>query len=120
MRATNRGEGRLKAIIWILFLAAVVYSAVKIIPVYVNNYELSDYIQNQNPIWLTQRNSSDEIRNAILAKAQDLSLPVRAEQVSVDAPLGHVTVSVDYSVPINLLVYTWDLPFHISAENNRL
>lgn len=120
MRPTSKGAGRLKAIISLLFLAAVVYSAIKIIPVYVDNYELSDYIQSQNPYWLTQRAPAEAIQTAILSKAQSLSLPVTADDVKLDVASGHVAVSVSYTVPINLLVHTWSLPFHITAENNRL
>lgn len=120
MRPTSSGGGRIKAMISVLFIAGVVFAGIKIIPVYVNNYELTDYIQQQNPFWLTQRASSDAVRDAILVKARDLNLPVRPEQVTVDASGARVTVSVDYTVPINLLVYTFNKRFQISAENRQL
>jgi hypothetical protein len=120
MRPTNHGEGRLKAVLSLAFLAAVVFCAIKVIPVYVNNYELTDYIQTQNPFWLTQRESSDAVRDHILTKAQDLGLPVQPEDVKVEATHAIVSVSVDYTVPINLLVYTLTKRFQISAENRQL
>ncbi len=120
MRPTNHGEGRFKAILSILFLAAVVYSAIKVIPVYVDNYELTDYVQTQNPFWLTQRATADEVRDKILAKAQDLGLPVRAENVKVEATNAIVVVKLDYTVPINLLVYTLNKRFEFTTENRQL
>ena len=55
MQLTDSGAGRVKALLSILFLVFVVFAGVKIIPVYVNNYELDDYIREQTPYWLTQR-----------------------------------------------------------------
>jgi hypothetical protein len=98
----------------------VVFSGIKVIPVYVNAYELDDYIRTQTPYWLTQRVSSDAVRNSILAKARDLNLPISAEQVKVEATGGRVTVSLDYTVPVNLIVYTLQLHFAPSAENKQI
>lgn len=120
MRRSEEGKGTLKAILTVAFLVAVAYCGVKIIPVYVNSYELDDYIRQQNPFWVTQRASADAIRNNILAKAQDLGLPVSAEQVKVDTGGGRVAVHIDYTVPVDLKVYTLVLHFTPSAENRQL
>ncbi len=120
MRRSDSGAGRLKAIVILVFLGAVVYSGFKIIPVYVSSYELEDFVRQQNPFWVTQRAPADAIRNSILAKARDLDLPVSAEQVKVDTGGGRVTVSLDYDVPVDLKVYTLTLHFTPSAENRQL
>ena len=77
----------------------MIFTGFKMIPVYVNNYELQDYIQNQTPFWLTQRASAEAIRKNILAKAQDLDLPLAAEDVMVDASANKVSVNIDYPRP---------------------
>ena len=94
--------------------------AFKTIPVYVNDYQLHDYIQNQTPFWLTQRASAEAIRKNILAKAQDLDLPVAADDVTVEANANKVTVSIDYHVPVDLKVYTLQLHFTHSSENRSI
>jgi hypothetical protein len=120
MRRSDSGKITVKAIVSIVFLVAVVYSGIKIIPVYVDTYELDDYIRQQNPFWVTQRASADAIRGNILAKAQDLGLPVSAEQVKVETGGGRVAVNLDYTVPVDLKVYTLVLHFTPSAENRQL
>jgi hypothetical protein len=120
MRRSDSGKGTVKTILTAAFLVAVVYAGIKIIPVYVNSYELDDYIRQQNPFWVTQRTSADAIRNSILAKAQDLDLPVSAEQVKINTGGGRVTVDVDYTVPVDLKVYVLNLHFTPSAENRQL
>ncbi len=120
MRRVESGRGTAKAIFAIAFLAAVIFCCFKIIPVYVNNYQLQDYLQNQTPFWLTQHASVDTIRGNILAKAQDLDLPMVAEQVKVDATSARVTVNIDYTVPVDLKVYTLQLHFTASQTNRSI
>ena len=120
MRRLDSGRGTLKTIFSIGFLAALVYSSVKIIPVYVNNYQLQDYIEQQTPFWLTQRNSAEAIRDNIVAKAQELDLPVSSEEVKVEATGSRVTVHIDYTVPVDLRFYTLQLHFTPSSENRSI
>jgi hypothetical protein len=42
MKSTERGEGKLSALLWLLFFAAVVYGGFKVAPVYIDNYSLTD------------------------------------------------------------------------------
>jgi hypothetical protein len=120
MRLTDSGAGRFKALLAIAFLLIVVFVGIKTIPVYVNSYELDDYIREQTPYWLTQRAHPEVIQKEILDKAQDLGLPVTADQVKVVAPGSIVTVELDYTVPVDLLVYTLQLRFTPSAQNKQL
>ena len=58
MRPSESGKITFKAIFYLAFIAAVIYAGIKIIPVYVDNYQLQDYIQGQTPYWLAQRASA--------------------------------------------------------------
>jgi hypothetical protein len=120
MRRSDSGEGRFKAFLSLAFLVAVIYCAFKIIPVYVDNYQLQDYIQNQTPFWLTQHATAEQVRNNILAKAQDLGLPLAAEQITVEATSVKLGVQIDYQVPVDLKVYTLQLHFTPSSENRSI
>ena len=120
MRLSESGRITFKAILSLAFLAAVIYAGFKILPVYINDYQLNDYIENQNPFWLTQHASADAIRKNVLAKAQDLDLPLAADEVMVEANLDKVTVSLDYHVPVDLRVYTLQLHFTHSNENRSI
>ena len=111
MRPSESGKITLKAILSLAFIAAVIYSAFKIIPVYVNNYQLQDYIQTQTPFWLTQHATEDTVRKNILAKAQDLDLPLAEEDVTIVDNPNKVSVSLDFHVPVDLKVYTLQLHF---------
>ena len=120
MRPSESGRITFKAVLSLAFLAAVIFASFKIIPIYVDNYELEDYIQNQTPFWLTQRASADAIRKSVLAKAEDLGVPMTADNVTVEATPNRVGVSIDYHVPVDLKVYTLDLHFTPTSENRSI
>jgi hypothetical protein len=120
MRLSESGRITFKALLSLAFLGALIFVSVKVIPVYINDYEINDYLQNQTPFWLTQRASADVIRKSILAKAEDLGLPIAAEDVTVEANPSKVTVSLDYHVPVDLKVYTLPLHFTHSKGNTAI
>jgi hypothetical protein len=120
MQRSDAGAATIKTILTLAFLVCLIYASIKIIPVYVNSYELEDFVRQQNPFWLTQRASPDAIRNHILGKARELELPISAEQVDVEASSASVTVNLDYTVPVDLKVYTLKLHFTPSARNKSL
>lgn len=120
-RRYEEGSGRFKSFLSLVFLAAVIFVGVKIIPLYVANYQLQDHIQ-QLSIHVAVRTSAvtpDAVRNEVVGFAQDHGIPVAADDVKV-AISSHVLISVDYKVPVDLKVYTLTLHFTPSAENRTL
>jgi len=116
----QRGEGKLKAIIYTAILVAAVFSAVKIIPAYVNEYQLSDKIQETARFAVVNRYTEEQVRDEVYKTVQDLSIPVKREDIKVSVSRAIVTISLDYSVPVDLLVYQLTLHFTPSAENKSL
>ncbi len=120
MRPSESGRITLKGILTLAFFVAIIYSGAKILPIYVDNYELQDYIQTQTPYWLTQRVSAEAIKKTVLAKAEDLDLPVEEEDITVEANQFKVSVSIDYIVPVDLKLYLLQLHFTPSSENKSI
>ncbi len=120
MRLRDNGAGRVKAILSIIFLIYVIYVGIKVIPVYVNDYQMDDYIREQTPYWLTQRARADTIQKNVLDKAQELGLPLTADGVKVEAPGNLVTVSLYYTVPLDFLVFKVPKRFTHSAQNRQI
>gem|GEM_PF-654647 len=120
MSTLDSGRGRLKGIVTLVILAAIAYFAVKTIPVYVQNYELADYIQNLAVQATVSRSAPEDIQRNIVDKAHSLDLPVSFDNVQVSSNMDGVKIHVDYTVPIDLKVYTLSLHFKPSAENRAL
>ncbi len=119
MRRLEDGKGRLKALFALAVVAATVYLSIKIIPVYVNNYDLHNHIHELAETATVQHLSADKITKDVVAYADDLGLPITADNVKV-AVGNIVTIDLDYTVPIDLRYYTLMLHFTPSAENRQL
>jgi hypothetical protein len=121
MGRSDRGQGKMKAILSLAFLAAVAYAGVKIIPVYVQNYELQDYIRQIAVRATVDRTPAEAVQNNVVAHARDnLRLPITRENVKVQYSGRTITIDIDYTVPVDLKVYTLNLRFTPSAENRAL
>jgi hypothetical protein len=116
----ERGTGKIKAIIVTAILVFAVYAAVKIVPPYAAEYQLADKIQEQARFAVVNRYTDEQIRNNIFKVVQDLEIPAKKEDIKVEASQQIVKISMDYTVPIDLLTYHLDLHFTPSSENRAL
>jgi hypothetical protein len=116
----QRGEGRFKAIAITAILVFGVYAAFKLLPPYINEYQLSDKMQEQARFGVVNRYTEEQIRDTIFKEAQDLDVPVKKEDIKVLASPSVVRISLDYTVPIDLLIYKMELHFTPSSENKSL
>ena len=56
--------------------------------------------------------NDDRIRGVILAKAREDNLPITAEDITIVRGNGEITVTVDYTVPIQFPGYTYNWHLH--------
>ncbi len=119
-RVAERGEGKLKAVIYSAIFVMAIYAAVKIVPAYVSEYQLVDKMQEQARFAVVNRYSEDQIRDNIYRTVQDLDIPAKREDIKVVATTAAVKVSLDYTVPIDLMVYRFDLHFSPTSENKSI
>ncbi len=117
---SQRGEGKLKAIVFTAVLVFGVFAAFKLLPPYINEYQLSDKMQEQARFGVVNRYTEEQIRDTIFKEAQDLDVPIKKEDIKVLASPSVVRISLDYRVPIDLLVYKMELHFTPSSENKSL
>jgi uncharacterized membrane protein len=117
---SQRGEGKLKAILYTVVIALVIYAAVKIVPPYISDYQLSDKMQEQARYAVVNRYTEEQIRDNIFKVVQDLDVPAKREDIKVFASNAVVKISLNYTVPVDLLFYHMDLNFSPSSENKAL
>src|ERR1700737_4239378 len=120
LRVCERGSGKIKAIIVTAVLAFAVYAAVKIVPPYAAEYQLADKIQEQARFAVVNHYTDEQIRDNVYKVVQDLEIPAKREIIKVEASREIVKISMDYTVPIDLLAYHLDLHFTPSSENKAL
>jgi hypothetical protein len=118
----ERGGSKMSMLITLVILAALGFTAVKIVPVYVENYQFQDSIETESRFALTAypKKSVDDVRSAIYKKAVDLDIPIKPEDIRINITNGAVEIGTDYSVPIDLKVYQFTLQFHPHADNHSI
>jgi len=118
--SSERGEGRLKAVVVIAVIVLFIYSAVKIVPAYFSDYQLSDKMQEQARFAVVNRYSEEQIREILFKTMQELEIPAKREDIKIVATNAVVKISLNYTVPVDLFFYHLDLHFSPSSENKAL
>jgi len=119
-RRLERGEGRLKGILIVVIAVLAIYTAWKMVPPYVNNYQLDDSMQEQSRYAMVNRYTEEQIRENIYKKMVDLDIPAKKEDIKIVANNNLVKISLDYTVPVDVLVYHTDLHFTPNSETKSL
>jgi hypothetical protein len=117
---SQRGEGKLKALIVTGILVLGIIAAWKVIPPYSAEYQLADKIQEIARFGVVEHKTEDQIRDSVFKTIQDLDIPATRENIKVTSNGSKVTISVDYTVPVEILFYHVDLHFTPSSENKSL
>ena len=111
----------MKAILALAFLGVVAFSAIKIVPVYVENYQFQDYLNNA-AVDATVRQPQprpEDLQAQIYAEAESLGIPVERHDIKVSVGRT-VTINVRYVVDVDLKLYMLPLHFTPSAKNSNI
>jgi hypothetical protein len=116
----QRGEGKFKTILFLLFFAFMIFIGFRTIPAYVAEYQLADKMQESARFAVVTRQNEDQIRESIYKVVQDLEIPAKKEDIKITSTNSLVTIAIDYSVPVDLLFYQTEMHFSPSSANKSL
>jgi hypothetical protein len=122
VRNKQLGESKVKPILVLLVLAFGAYCAFKIIPAYFANYQLQDMIKSE-ALFATSaypRKTAADIHNDVWKKMQELEIQAKPEAIKVTGGDQAVSITVDYTVPVDLTVYQFTLDFHPHADSHSI
>jgi hypothetical protein len=115
-RRSQRGEGKLKAIIYTVILVTLVFLAIKLVPLYVAEYQLQDKMNEQAKFAVVNRYSEDQIRDILMKVIQDLDIPATRDDIKLSSTNHGVSISISYTVPVDFLVYQTNITFSPTSE----
>lgn len=119
-RRSQRGAGKLKSVVYLVIFLYLIYSAFKIVPPYVTDFQLSDKMQEQARFAVVNRYTEEQIRDNIFKIVEELEVPAKRETIRVFSSNAVVKISMEYTVPVDLFFYHLDLHFTPSSENKAL
>jgi Domain of unknown function (DUF4845) len=104
----------------LVVLGAMAFAAFKIVPAYFANYQLQDSMVTEARFALVNRKAPNDVQDDIWKKVQELGIPAKKDDILVVSEQGNVQISVNYSVPVDLIVYQYSLQFHPQADNKAI
>lgn len=116
----QRGGSGVKLFLTLALLSSMIFAGIKILPIYVNNYQMQDAIESEARFAIGNRLGAKDIRDNIWKKVNEIGIPADQDSLKVSANQGAVQISLDYSVPVDLLVYKFTLDFHDHADNRSI
>lgn len=107
----------LQALFGIFLLLVVVVVLWKVVPPYFANQELQDAVTEEARINTYTPKTEEDMRSTIFRKAQDLDIPITRDQIQVQRATNGVSISVAYTVHVDLPAYPLDLNFQAASRN---
>jgi hypothetical protein len=112
-----------------MIVATLAYGAYKFLPPYVSHYQLKDEMREIATLSAAgvppraagpsgkSTGSLADIQEAVLAKAKELEIPLRKQDVKVSRDVSRVFITVKYTIPVELPGHVYDLNFEFSSHN---
>ena len=114
-RASERGTGNLGCVLWVIVLLLAVLIAWKAIPVKIKSAQFYDYMEEMAKT--AGGNPPDEIKKALLDKANELQLPLEKDNVKVQRIGDNIRMEASYMVPLEFPGYTYE--WHFDPQVDR-
>jgi hypothetical protein len=102
MPVDNPGTKRLVFLLWMMVAFFYFYLSYDYIRVMKHDQQFADYLHHVVQIAGTEERPPKEIRALLLVRAEQLSLPIRGEQIAVAGGGQSLSVSVKYDVDIEI------------------
>ncbi len=104
-------------IIWLAIIVVVGYLLFKIVPPYVNNYQLKDTLDSESRFFAARAKTAEAVRSSVWNEIQSLRIPAQREDIIVSEAGRVAHIEVKYTVVIDLPGYTLNLSFDPTAES---
>jgi hypothetical protein len=104
-RRSERGEGNVGCILWLLALGLVILIAWKAVPVKLQSTELYDYM-DELAKFAAANTPPEQLEKMILNRAKQLNIPLEKKDVKVERNGDRIFMDVQYTIPVEFPGYT--------------
>jgi len=118
--SSERGEGHFKLLVLLVILGLIGYAGFKIVPPYVNNYQLQDTCDTESRFFGAHTKTDVKTKETVWAEVQSLGIPITQDAIKVEVIGKTARVSVDYNITVNLFGFDYTLEFHPRGESPML
>jgi hypothetical protein len=108
-------EARLMKALKVILLVVAIFVLIRYLGVYQRATAFNRYVQEESSLVRSKR-SMQEI---LLLRAEQDKLPITDKNIQISAEGNGLRVSVDYRVPLDLIVFQKELTFHSSSARGN-
>ena len=120
-RRSQRGSARGRLLIFLIILLMGIYVGMKVLPPYISNYELEDWMRTQAPFFVVNHMNNDAVMDAIVKQMQMNDISASRDNVKIIANSAtQVHIVVSYDVPVDFGFYSTTLHFNPTIETQSL
>lgn len=116
----SEGKGFLGCMVAIVLLAAMIFAAVKLGPIYYSNYMFEDELKSITSEAGARFIDNEEITRQILDAARKLNIRITPEDAKKDIKIerfaGQIHITVQYFVPVDFLIF--QKTFEFQSKNS--
>lgn len=121
---SQAGRGSLGCLFAFLLLGALGYLGYKIVPPYMLHYQLKDALDEVAVYEVagvgTSKNTStakENLEHTVISKAREMGVELKAENVHIERTSTRINIHVEYSVPLELPFWQYELKFDFTSHN---
>jgi hypothetical protein len=122
VRDRQRGGGKLGFFITVIVLGFLAFCTFKIAPSYFANYQLQDAMTTEARFATSTypKKTPEDIQEDVGKKIKELGVPAKKEDVKVTTDGSLVTITLDYAITFDLIVYQFTHQFHLYADSHPI
>lgn len=111
---SNRGDSKVGCLFWMAVLGFAAYIGYQAVPAQLKASEVKEFM-----IGLAEYKAeepTEKLKAAILTRVKEAGLPVDKKAVRVVRAGGRIMMSYNYTIPINLIVTTYEWPVELKVD----
>ncbi len=116
----QKGDSKIGCLFWLALLAYFGYVAYQVIPIKMDAAELENFIERKAELASISNASTEKFKREILQRAEELEIPIEADELTVEKTAARVRVKGKYTMPVNLLFREWDWAIELDVERKTL
>ena len=111
----------LRSLFGLALVVGMIYTGWQVFPPYFNNFQFEEVMDDaaRAASVPSSRLTDADIRQTVLKQAQNLDIPIQAEQIQVQRGRGEYMVWGEYTVHIDLPIYPFDLHFQPMSKSKK-
>ena len=113
----SEGKGLFGCVVLIVLFLATIFVTIKLAPIYYANYNLESEVKTEVSRAGAHSLTDEVIIKDVLNLAKRNEIRLKKENISVQRFAGQIHIELNYSVPVDFIIFERDLDFRIKESS---